>query len=146
MVKWLFVGFTALFGFMLNFGFTPDVETKLKALERVTALRLRVFFLLCRVCLGLRAIITSGLRSTAQQAALHAADPRNAAAGSSSHERGLSADVNFLDAAGNNVLRKATPKSVWEKSGVVALAALCGLRWGGTAFPGYYDPVHFDSL
>ncbi len=118
-------------------------EARLVGLKASFLWRLRVFFALA-AAIGWKVTITSGRRSAAQQNRLHALDKRNPPAGGSSHEQGRAADLNATKAG--VMLLKATPKPVWEASGLPFLMKLCGLRWGGSAFSTYYDPVHVDDL
>lgn len=85
---------------------------------------------------------TSGLRSSAEQGQLSSQNSNNAQAGYSDHEYGFAMDVNVLDKSGNTVLRKASSKADWIKSGVVEIAKKHGFKWGGD-FANYHDPVHF---
>jgi hypothetical protein len=85
---------------------------------------------------------TSGLRSSAEQGQLSSQNSSNAQAGYSDHEYGFAMDVNVLDKSGNVVLRKASSKAEWIKSGVVDIAKKHGFKWGGD-FANYHDPVHF---
>lgn len=92
--------------------------------------------------LGLQIIATSGYRTWKEQAALKAANSKNAAAGDSDHNYGFALDVNVLNKDGKNILRKATSKKKWEDSGIVKIAKKMGFKWGGD-FQNYHDPVHF---
>lgn len=85
--------------------------------------------------------ITSGYRSYAKQAQLHAQNPSNAPAGGSMHNFGLAIDINGVK-DGVFTLKKATPKQEWLDSGIPQIAAEMGLTWGGN-FQSYYDPIHF---
>lgn len=90
---------------------------------------------------GWTVYITSGFRSYDKQTMLYRDNPKNAAPMTSFHNYGLALDFNFQK--GKVFLKKATPKAIWEQSGIPSLAASYGFRWGGN-FKGYYDPVHFD--
>jgi hypothetical protein len=116
-------------------------DAMLAALPLLSRLRFKAFLLLC-LAKGWTVLITSGLRTAAQQNALHAKDSRNAVAGHSSHEVGHAIDLNF--SKDGVYLRKATDKATWEKSGIPAIAKTLGITWGGTAFKTLYDPVHFQ--
>jgi hypothetical protein len=91
--------------------------------------------------LGLEVIATSGLRTTAQQAALDLTNNQNADAGLSDHEYGFAIDIN-VKKDGNTILRKASSNKAWIDSGVVGIAKKKGLKWGGD-FNSYHDPIHF---
>jgi hypothetical protein len=93
---------------------------------------------------GLRMIGISGLRTFEEQAKLKKDNASNASPGMSDHNYGAAIDVNVIDPkTGKNILMKASSKADWEKSGIPALAKSMGMIWGGDAFSGYYDPVHF---
>jgi hypothetical protein len=92
--------------------------------------------------LGLQMIATSGTRTDEEQALLNKENPANAKAGLSDHNYGFALDINVLDKSGKVILRKASPKAEWEKSGVIAIAKQHGINWGGD-FKSYADNVHF---
>lgn len=91
---------------------------------------------------GYTIVGTSGLRDSDEQASLSSQNSNNAQAGYSDHEYGFAIDVNVIDKLGNVVLRKASSKADWIKSGVVDIAKKHGFKWGGD-FANYHDPVHF---
>ena len=91
---------------------------------------------------GYSVIITSANRTFAKQAALKKENPKNAAAGASKHNFGVAWDINLYQ--GKTFVRKADSKEKWLNTGVPQIAASMGLKWGGMAFEGYYDPVHFE--
>ncbi len=94
--------------------------------------------------LGLRMFGTSGYRTFEEQAALKAQNASNAAAGLSDHNYGFAIDVNVVDPkTGKIILKKESSSADWEKSGIVKIAKSMGMTWGGDAFSGYHDPVHF---
>jgi hypothetical protein len=128
--------------------FPLDVERKLKTLQPVFQVKVRVWLKLVKEKLGYNVIVTSARRTYSEQMALHLKDARNPKPDPnkpSSHLLGLAVDVNFVDAkTGAPVLRMATPAAKWAP--VVALAKACGIkRWGGV-FKGYPDNVHFDDI
>jgi hypothetical protein len=125
----------------LSFGVAND--SYLNKLPVLSRFRFRAFLYACRA-LGYNPIVTSGLRTTAQQARLVAINPKNAKAGTSTHEKGIAIDLNFVKGAIH--LKKASPKADWDKTGIPALALFFGVKWGGTAFANYYDPVHFELM
>lgn len=92
--------------------------------------------------MGLSALVTSGLRTIAEQEAQYKVNPNNAKPGYSHHNYGFAFDINVKDKNGNIVLSKSTSTDKWKKSGVPALAEKVGLVWKGD-FGNYHDPVHF---
>ncbi len=124
---------------LLTFGATNDGF--IQQLPLFARYRFRAFLYAVR-SLGYNIIITSGLRTAAEQNRLHAINPKNAKGGGSSHETGKALDLNFTKGAIH--LRKASPLEDWNNSGIPALAAFFGIKWGGTAYKTYYDPVHFE--
>ncbi len=130
---------TLIIVFETSFGAVNDGF--LNKLPLGSRFRFRAFLFAVRA-LGYNIIVTSGLRTAAEQNALHKLNPKNAKAGNSTHERGLALDLNLVK--GGLWLKKASPREEWEKTGVPALAAFFGISWGGSAFPNYYDPVHFE--
>lgn len=146
----LLVGLLILFFLLLilinkYLTFPLDVERQLLTLRPVFQVKVRVWLALVKTRLGLDVLVTSARRTFAQQAAQHAADPRNPAPSVEApdiHMQGGAVDVNFLK-DGVVILRKASPAADW--SDVVTLAKSCGIaRWGGN-FSGYPDRVHFDD-
>jgi hypothetical protein len=124
----------------LTFGAANDAELKrIKQLDTLFAVRVQIWMLLVRFILGLRVVIVDGVRSPAEQAALHAQDKRNPLS-PGDHGSGHAVDVNLYNSAGALVLRKASPATAWAP--VYELAKLCGLSNGST-FTGYPDNNHF---
>lgn len=119
----------------------PDQEAYIRELHPAAQARFRALLRAIEAS-GWRVTVTSGYRSFAKQAALYAADSRNARPGRSHHNYGLAIDINAANKDGR-ALRKASPKSEWLASGIPQLAKSMGFAWGGD-FAGYYDPVHFD--
>jgi len=85
-------------------------------------------------------------RTYAQQAALKAENPNNAAPGHSRHNR-LSA-IDITVSKGNKYYSKNTSEAEWRSTGVPFIATSLGLQWGGPAsngmFGSYVDRVHFE--
>ena len=50
--------------------------------------------------------------------------------------------MNVLDKNNKPLLKKASSKAEWEKSGIIRVAKDMGFKWGGD-FSSYHDPVHF---
>jgi hypothetical protein len=125
------------------FSFPANVEAKLAGLSLTFSLQVRTWFMLCKVLLGIDMVIVSGLRTAAEQDALHRQNPKNPpASAGSSHQSGRAVDVNgYKD--GKIVLLKNSSPAQW--SAAVSLAKRCGLGWGGL-FKGYYDGNHFYEL
>jgi hypothetical protein len=92
---------------------------------------------------GHRITVTSGRRSTTEQAAIHASNPAGSAPpGRSKHEQGRAFDVAFLNADGT-----------WSYDGhwltIGELGESLGLRWGGRWRRGQWkgtlgDRPHFE--
>jgi len=102
------------------------------------------FFTKVEKDLGLSIYATSGLRTYAQQVALHNQNSNNAKAGYSSHNFGFAVDLNVKNKSGQIFLLKSTSDKRWLDSGVVKIAQDLGIKWGGGgAFGSYRDPVHF---
>lgn len=102
------------------------------------------FFATVEKQLGLRMFATSGYRTFAEQSELKKQNASNAAAGLSDHNYGFALDVNVVDPkTGKIILKKDSSSADWEKSGIVKIAKGLGMIWGGDAFAGYHDPVHF---
>lgn len=95
---------------------------------------------------GFRVFITSTKRSYTEQAALYKANNKNAHPGHSHHETGKAIDINIIDDRTAKHYKKDTLKSEWEATGIPQLARSMGLKWGGSDFTNYYDPVHFELL
>ena len=88
-----------------------------------------------------RVLVTSGYRSSEQQARLHKRNPKNAKPGRSKHNHRLAMDINLVK--WGKIVRKADSKETWLATGVPQLAKKLGFRWGGD-FRSYHDPVHFE--
>jgi len=134
------VGLAALLRHRLT-RFDADTEAKLAQLHPAARAKFRAFLEAARER-GWQVIFVSGLRTYAQQAALHAANPANAATpGHSSHETGEAGDLNFIHTRTGEELRKGTAKSRWQASGLVYDATAAGLTWGGV----FGDNNHFSA-
>jgi peptidoglycan L-alanyl-D-glutamate endopeptidase CwlK len=92
--------------------------------------------------LGLEIYPTSGFRTYAEQARLHANNSGNAKPGYSYHNFGLAIDVN-VKKDGKIIIVKNDTLAKWKDSGVVDAARKVGLEWIGK-FGTYHDPVHFQ--
>lgn len=121
---------------VLRFGVANDNE--IAHLNILFAARVRVWLFLVWLLHGLEPLVVDGLRSAAEQLALHNKDPRNPATGGS-HQSGKAVDMNFKR-NGVLVLLKASKPAAWAP--VYALAELCGILNGST-FTGYADNNHF---
>lgn len=91
---------------------------------------------------GYNAIVTSGHRTFQDQVVQKKKNPKNAAPGLSTHNYGLAIDINLQK--GTSFWKKKDTKEKWLETGIPQIAKEMGLRWGGDAFAGYHDPVHFD--
>ncbi|GAA4353103.1 hypothetical protein GCM10023185_13400 [Hymenobacter saemangeumensis] len=121
--------------------FDAETEAKLAQLTPAARAKFRTFLEAARER-GWQVVFVSGYRTYAQQAALHAANPRNAAApGHSSHETREAGDLNFIHSRTGAELRKGTSKIRWQASGLVYDAAAAGLTWGGP----FGDNNHFSA-
>ena len=132
----LFFPFWLMLTPLLRFGVATDNE--IAHLNIFFAARLRIFLLLCKVFYGLDVLVVDGLRTPAEQAALHKQDARNPLL-PAKHGTGEAADLNFFR-NGVLVLRKASSPAAWAP--IYALAELCGIANGST-FRGYPDNDHF---
>jgi hypothetical protein len=121
---------------LMRFGVANDNE--LARLNTGFSFRVRVWLWLCWIRYGLEPLIVDGLRTAAEQAALHKADKRNPATGGS-HQLGKAVDMNFKR-NGVIVLRKASTPAQWKD--VYDLAEDCGIL-NGSLFNGYPDNNHF---
>lgn len=94
------------------------------------------------VNLGYAVVISSGYRSSSEQAMLKKQNSKNASPGYSTHEYGIGLDINLVK--DGKWLNKNSKLADWRKTGIVDLAKKkYNMRWGGE-FPGYSDPIHFD--
>lgn len=137
--------FPLWFPMSLFLSYGPAANVQLDQLDVVFAARVRVWLLLVRVLLGLDVLIVSGRRTFVQQAAQHAANPKNPAPNLSKpdvHMRGVAVDVNFFRGRAN-VLMKGSSPAAWKA--VYELADLCGIS-NGHAFSGYADNNHFFTV
>jgi hypothetical protein len=134
--KILLIGFLLFIIFM---ALSATNNAKLALLPALNRARFNVFLLVC-VALGWTPIITSGFRTSTEQARLHKANPKNPKNVGTHDGRAL--DLNFVK--GKIHLKKATPAAEWRASGLIALAKRMGIKWGGEIFKNYYDPVHFQ--
>lgn len=126
---------------IIDYVFSDDVETGLKQLHPKAQPIFRAFLRDIEK-MGYKVVFTSGYRTFQKQMELKKENPSNATAGFSHHNYGTAIDINIV--YGNNWLRKSSPKSDWEKTGIPQYAKKkYNLRWGGE-FKGYHDPVHFD--
>jgi hypothetical protein len=85
--------------------------------------------------------ITSAFRTPQRSRELKKENKKNASPFLSLHNYGLSIDVIILT-PDKKLLDKETSINTWLNSGVVKLAKIYGLDWGG-AFKDYADTVHF---
>lgn len=120
----------------------PDRWQKLKSLQPSVRNKFYNFLHEIETKLGYTVLVTSSHREFYEQAKLHKEDPRNAPAGSSTHELDTGIDFVLYTPAGR-MIGKKSPKYIWEATGVPALAKEYGFRWGGD-FKNYFDPVHYD--
>lgn len=121
---------------ILRFGVNNDKELSL--LNVFFAARVRIWLFICWVKLGLEPVIVDGLRTAAEQAALHRQDSRNPAT-PGKHGTGEAVDMNFKR-NGVMVLLKASSDAAWQP--VWDLAEMCGIS-NGAKFKGYRDSNHF---
>jgi hypothetical protein len=140
-IRNLFLGTT---WFDENLSWYKDLKTKsiVEALHPKAVNRFKDFLSRVEKELGLKVIATSGYRTWERQAELKKENSSNASAGSSLHNYGLALDVNVLDKNNKPLLKKASSKAEWEKSGIIRVAKDMGFKWGGD-FKSYHDPVHF---
>lgn len=124
-----------IFGYILK----PEQERYIKGLNKKVQNKFRRFIDRVEAETDYNVIVTSGYRTFAEQQKEHLANPLNPAPGYSTHNFGLSLDINAV--ADTSYLRKATLKETWEKSGIPAIARDMGFTWGGD-FVSQYDPVH----
>lgn len=118
-------------------------QNALNRLDNTFARRLRACIEDAPRAIGYDVVITSGFRTYAEQAALHAQNPSNARPGTSRHESGIAADVNLINRQTGQAVRKADSLAKWRATGWPALCAKHGLIWHGT-FGSYHDPVHVE--
>lgn len=90
--------------------------------------------------MGYEPVIRDSTRTYKEQQYYKKINPKNASAGSSSHEKGIAIDLDVYK--NGKVLSKKTLKSVWISSGVPQLAEDYGMNWGGN-FKNYADNNHF---
>jgi hypothetical protein len=106
-------------------------------------------FLAVLEALGWTVTWAAGRRTPAEQNRLHRENPSNpsfVAGVPSKHVDGEAIDLNLLRQGVS--LRRDTARLVWQASGVVTIAKLCGIAWGGD-FKNYGpngDPNHFYLL
>jgi hypothetical protein len=128
----------------LRFGRAADIRANGDELKRISALsldfavRCQIFFLLCKFFYGLDVLVVDGVRTAAEQAALHKQNDKNPLK-PGDHGDGHAVDLNFFR-NGVLVLRKSSTPAQWQD--VYDLADWCGLE-NGHAFPGYPDNNHF---
>lgn len=124
-----------IFGYILR----PEQERYIAQLNKKVQNKFRKFIDRVEAETDYNVIVTSGYRTFSEQQKEHLANPLNPAPGYSTHNFGLSLDINAV--ADTSYLRKSTLKETWEKSGIPAIARDMGFTWGGD-FVSYYDPVH----
>lgn len=124
-----------IFGYILR----PEQERYIKGLHKKVQNKFRRFIDRVEAETDYNVIVTDGYRTFAEQQKEYLADNSNPAPGHSTHNFGLSLDINAV--ADTSYLRKATSKETWEKSGIPQIARDMGFTWGGD-FVSYYDPVH----
>lgn len=97
--------------------------------------------------------ITSGVRSKQEQEVEFRKNSLNAKPGKSPHEAengGLAIDINLIYRSPGRVfakyIKKQDTKAMWKSTTVPQIAKELGLLWGGDAFAGYFDPVHFQVI
>lgn len=127
---------------IIHYSLTQDTADKIKLLHPAVRQRFYNFVREIQERLGYNVKITSSYRTFADQIRLHNENASNAKPGYSFHNFGMAIDINLQK--GNTVIKKASSKSDWQKSGVLEVAEKNGLSWGGE-FSNYYDPVHFDA-
>ena len=95
-------------------------------------------------------MLTSSLRTFAQQAKLRRENSENAKAGRSKHNYGCAFDVNIFDQKTGRVVAGKTVvgteeniRATWTKLGVPEIATRSGVPTWGANFKNYFDPVHF---
>lgn len=93
---------------------------------------------------GYSVTVTSGVRTFAEQARLKRQNSKNAAAGTSRHERGLAIDINIRNISTGQVYLKRSNRQQWLSTGIPQLGKSLGFIWGGDAFANYWDPIHFE--
>lgn len=121
-----------------------DIMNKLKLEEANPVSKLQFEKLIAAMeAKGYTVTITSLYRSFAKQQELKNENSKNASAGTSAHNYGMAMDIN-LNKDGK-WLSKTSSEQDWINTGVVGIAKGLGLRWGGDAFPTYYDPIHFET-
>lgn len=121
---------------LYSFGSANDKE--ISRLSADFSTRLVIFLLLVKFRFGYDVTIVDGLRTPAEQAALHRQNPKNPAT-PGDHGDGNAADLNF-SLNGKAVLLKGMPAAKWRL--LYVLAANCGIA-NGSVFPGYADNNHF---
>ena len=99
---------------------------------------------------GSKILLTSSLRTFAQQAKLRRENSENAKAGRSKHNYGCAFDVNIFDQKTGRVVAGKTVvgteeniRATWTKLGVPEIATRSGVPTWGANFKNYFDPVHF---
>lgn len=119
---------------------TLSPEVKSRFIQFINAVNLR----------GYKVIITSAKRTYERQLSLYNAQKNNttlkaAPPGHSTHEKGLSIDINLITPSGTQLTSKSN-QVAWLSTGIPQLATILGIKWGGNAFVGNYDPVHFELM
>jgi hypothetical protein len=94
--------------------------------------------------LGYSVSITSGVRTYAEQDALHRQNSNNAKPGHSKHETKLAIDINLTSITTGKVYKKDSSNADWLSTGVPQLGYSMNMKWGGQDFGSYHDPIHFQ--
>lgn len=118
--------------------YSPEVKSRF--IQLINAINAR----------GYKVIVNSTKRSFQQQLALYNSQKNNstlraAAPGHSTHEKGLSMDLNLINESGQVITGKFN-QVAWLSTGIPQLAKILGFKWGGDAFTNNYDPVHFQLI
>ena len=141
-------GYFAYFDFLLPIQWRRNNQLQLSRIHETkpsSASLFRHFIEDVEAETGWKVFITSGLRSSEEQAALKRLNAKNASAERSKHVLGLAIDLNLVQRQwfGYQRLTKVCNRGRWKVSGVLRIADRHGLKWGGD-FSSYYDPVHFE--
>ncbi len=128
---------------IINYAFSREQEMFLQDLNPDAIEIFKKFIAEVESKLPYKALLTSGYRSFPKQAELHKENPDNAIAGKSMHNYGAALDLNLISKKDGSRIVKSSPRTIWEKTGILEIAKKYGLKWGGD-IAGYYDPVHFE--
>lgn len=121
---------------LISFG--PKNDAELSRLSIGFGTDAQMFLLMVKVLLGYDVVVVDGLRTAAEQLALHKQNPKNPAS-PGDHGDGNALDLNFWK-NGKPVLLKATSAAKWAP--VYAIADIFNIDNGST-FNGYADNNHF---